>query len=319
MRADRLIQALLLLQGRPRVTAAELAEQLEVSLATARRDLEALAMAGVPIYPQPGRNGGWSLLGGARTDLTGLTEPEAHALFLLAGPASDASTASKAALRKLLRALPSTFRAEAEVAAEATMVDAAPWGAHDDDRPPLVADLQHAVVRRRRIRLRYAGRATADAPRDRIVEPLGVIDKDGVWYLVAGTERGRRTFRVDRIVEAEATEERFERPADFRLADAWAEVVDTVEARRGETQAVLLIDGRWTPILRDHFGRHFELLGVSADGRSRVRVAAPTPLDVARTLAGWGADVEVLEPPSVRDELGRIGRELAAAYAATPA
>lgn len=314
MRANRLIQALLFLQGRPRVTASELAAELEVSLATARRDLEALSMAGVPIYPQAGRGGGWSLIGGARTDLTGLTEPEAHALFLLAGPASDASEASKAALRKLLRAVPATFRGDAEVAAAATMVDPASWGAADADRPTLVTALQDAVVRRRRVRLRYAGRTTADAPRDRLVEPLGLVDKDGVWYLIADTDRGRRTFRVDRVISADATDERFERPADFRLADAWTEVVETVEDRRGATQAVLLIASRWVPILADHFGRHCTVLDELPDGRARVRVAAPTPLDIARTLAGWGDDVEVVEPAEVRAELGRIGRELAARY-----
>ena len=95
MRADRLITALLLLQRRGRVTAAELAAELEVSVATARRDLEALSAAGIPVYPQPGRGGGWSLVGGARTDLSGLSAPEAQALFRLAGPAAALSDQAK--------------------------------------------------------------------------------------------------------------------------------------------------------------------------------------------------------------------------------
>src|SRR5436305_3362945 len=107
MRRDRLVAALLLLQSRSRVTAAELAAELEVSVATARRDLEALSSAGVPVYPQPGRGGGWALVGGARTDLSGLTAFEAQALFLLLGPAAAASGDARAALRKLVRALPS--------------------------------------------------------------------------------------------------------------------------------------------------------------------------------------------------------------------
>lgn len=106
MRADRLVATLLLMQSRGRVTAAELAEELEVSVATARRDLEALSTAGIPVYPQPGRGGGWSLLGGARTDLSGLSATEAQALFLLVGPAAAVSAEAKAALRKLVRALP---------------------------------------------------------------------------------------------------------------------------------------------------------------------------------------------------------------------
>src|SRR5690242_17530119 len=130
MRADRLIAALMHLQARGRVTAAELATELEVSVATARRDLEALSAAGIPVYPQPGRHGGWRLVGGARTDLSGLTEPEAQALFLLAGPAAASSDEVKAALRKLLRALPETYRTQAQAAADATIVDPARWGGH---------------------------------------------------------------------------------------------------------------------------------------------------------------------------------------------
>jgi predicted DNA-binding transcriptional regulator YafY len=116
----RLIAALLVLQARGRVTAAELADELEVSIATARRELEALSSAGIPVYPQPGRGGGWSLLGGARTDLSGLTATEAQALFLLVGPVAVSDDA-KTALRKLVQALPTTFRAEAEAAAGVTL------------------------------------------------------------------------------------------------------------------------------------------------------------------------------------------------------
>ena len=119
MRADRLVAALLLMQARGRVTAAELADELEVSVATARRDLEALSSAGVPVYPQAGRGGGWSLIGGARTDLSGLSSVEAQALFLLLGPAAAIAPEAKAALRKLVRALPATFRDDARAAAEA--------------------------------------------------------------------------------------------------------------------------------------------------------------------------------------------------------
>src|SRR5687767_7212747 len=142
MRADRLIAALLVLQSRGQVTAAELARELEVSVATARRDLEALSAAGVPVYSQAGRGGGWRLLGGARTDLSGLTAHEAQALFLLVGPAAPAAPAVRSALRKLLRALPSTFRADAEAAAGAVVVDPARWGESERERPGPVEVLQ---------------------------------------------------------------------------------------------------------------------------------------------------------------------------------
>src|SRR3977135_4416748 len=153
MRAGRLVATLLLMQARGRVTAAELAEELEVSVATARRDLEALSAAGIPVYPQPGRGGGWSLLGGARTDLSGLTATEAQALFLLVGPAASVAPEAKPALRKLVRALPDPFRADAEAAADAVVIDPTRWGEHGRERPDLVQVLQNAVVRRRRVRL----------------------------------------------------------------------------------------------------------------------------------------------------------------------
>jgi predicted DNA-binding transcriptional regulator YafY len=313
MRADRLVATLLLLQSRGRVTAADLATELEVSVATARRDLEALSAAGIPVYPQAGRGGGWSLVGGARTDLSGLSAPEAQALFLLVGPAAAVSGEAKAALRKLVRALPQGFRADAEAAAGATMIDPARWGEKDKRRPEAVDLLQAAVVRRRKIRITYQKHAHDRSVR--LVAPWGLVDKDDVWYLVAGTDNGRRTFRVDRIVETEPTDEPADRPDDFVLAEAWEQVVGEVERKRSRTAAVVLAPTRHVSVLRSHFGRHCRVEEDYADGRSRVHVAAPTPLDIARHLAGWGSQVEVLEPASVQAELGRIGAELANRYA----
>ena len=305
--------ALLLLQARGRVTAAELADELEVSVATARRDLEALSSAGIPVYPQPGRGGGWSLVGGARTDLSGLSSTEAQALFLLVGPAAAVSGEAKAALRKLVQALPQTFRSDAEAAATATMIDPTRWGERDRDRPEVVDLLQAAVVRRRKVRLTYADGARRRS--ERLVDPWGLVDKDEVWYLIAGTERGQRTFRVDRVIAAAPTEEPAERPDDFALAAAWEQVVGEMEERRSRTWATVLIEARYLPILRDHFGRHCHTEAELPDGRARARIGAPTPLDIARNLAGWGTRVEVLDPPSVQAELARIGTELAGRYA----
>ena len=312
MRADRLVATLLLMQSRGQVTAAELASQLEVSVATARRDLEALSAAGIPVYPQPGRGGGWSLVGGARTDLSGLSATEAQALFLLVGPAAAVSDEAKAALRKLVQALPQTFRADAEAAASATMTDPTRWGGRDRSRPAMVDQLQAAVVRQRKVRLTYTNSARVRS--ERLVDPWGLVDKDETWYLVAGTEQGQRTFRVDRILEAEPTSQPAARPDDFTLASAWEQVVGEVEQRRSRTWATVLIDARFVPILRDHFGRHCHTDTQLADGRARVRIAAPTPLDIARNLAGWGAMIEVTGPRTVQAELARIGAELAGQY-----
>jgi predicted DNA-binding transcriptional regulator YafY len=313
MRADRLVATLLLMQARGRVTAAELAAEMEVSMATARRDLEALSAAGIPVYSQSGRRGGWSLVGGSRTDLSGLSATEAQALFLHVGPAAAVSGEAKAALRKLIRALPATFRTDAQAAAAATLIDPTGWGERDRRRPQTVEQLQDAVVRRRRIRFTYQGSV-------RHADPWGLVDKDDVWYLIAGTDRGQRTFRVDRITEPVTTSQTFERPAGFILDSAWDQVVGEVEDKRSRTWATLLIAERFVWVLRDHFGRHCHPGEVLADGRALVRVGAPTPRDIARTLSGWGAAVEVLDPPEVRAELARIGSELAGLYAdAAPA
>jgi predicted DNA-binding transcriptional regulator YafY len=315
VRAERLMAALLLLQARGRVTAAELAEELEVSVATARRDLEALSGAGIPVYPQPGRGGGWSLVGGARTDLTGLTAAEAEALFLMLGPSADIVPEARSALRKLVRALPGPFRPDAEAAARAVVVDKAAWGERSKDRPPLVEPLQTAVVRRKQVRLLYAGRSRAGGgPTERRVDPWGLVDKDGVWYLVAGTDGGQRTFRLDRIVEAEVTELPASRPADFELADAWQRVVDAVEQQRSEASATVVVSARLATVLRAAFGRYAEVVGHEPDGRVRVRVAAQSTTAVAEQLAGWATMAEVVGPPEVVAELARIGAELVDRY-----
>jgi predicted DNA-binding transcriptional regulator YafY len=135
-----------------------------------------------------------------------------------------------------------------------------------------------------------------------------------VFYLVAGTSQGRRTFRVDRMSGVEVTGETFARPADFTLDEAWGQVVSRVEDMRARTWATLLIAERVVWVLRDHFGRHCEVHEVLPDGRARVRVGAPEARDIARTLSGWGAAVEVLDPPAVRAELARIGAELVRLY-----
>jgi predicted DNA-binding transcriptional regulator YafY len=295
------------MQSRGRVTAAELAEELEISVATARRDLEALSTAGIPVYPQPGRGGGWSLVGGSRTDLSGLTATEAQALFLLVGPAAAVAPEAKAALRKLVQALPDTFRADAEAAASAVVIDPSRWGEHSKDTPDLVKTLQTAVVRRRQVQITYSGN-------ERMIAPWGLVSKDDIWYLIAGTDKGQRTFRVDRIAEAEVTDEEADRPEDFDLAEAWEKVVQEMEKRRSLVEARVLIATRFVPILRDQFGRHCEVEEELPDGRSRVRLAAHIPIGIAQHLAGWGAMVEVLDSEPVKAELARLGAELVERY-----
>jgi len=311
MRSDRLVATLLLMQARGRVTAAEVATELEVSVATARRDLEALSTAGIPVYPQPGRGGGWSLVGGARTDLTGLTSSEAQALFLLVGSSSDRSADATSALRKLVRALPATFRAEAEAAGRAVLVDPVGWGASARARQPWVEELQRAVVRRRQVTLAYSGRGGES---ERTVDPWALVDKGEHWYLVAGTPAGRRTFRLDRIVHLVVEDAPAARPDDLDVAGIWESVVDEVEERRSRVTAIVLTTPFLVRVLRSQFGRHLTVLGTEDDDRVRLEVGSHTVRSVAEHLAGFGAAVEVLEPASVRAELAVLGAELVGLY-----
>lgn len=315
MRADRLVAALLVLQARGRVTAAQLADELEVSVATARRDLEALSVAGVPVYPQPGRGGGWSLVGGSRTDLSGLNAAEVQALFLLAGPGASVVPEAKAALRKLVQALPETFRPDAEAAAATVVVDPSGWGSPQQVQQDRVRDVELAIVRRRKVRFSYAGKGKQAG--ERVVDPWGLVDKNGTWYLIAGTERGQRTFRVDRMSRVEVLGDQADRPDDFDLSGAWSDVVDEVERHRSGLVATVLVAPHLVGVLESHFGRHCREVGITQDGRARVEVEAPSALMVAQPLAGWGAGLEVEGPTEVQVELARLGRELVEQYAST--
>jgi predicted DNA-binding transcriptional regulator YafY len=296
------------------VTAAEVADELEVSVKTARRDLEALAMAGIPVYSQAGRNGGWSLVGGARTDLSGLTAAEARALFLLAGPSAALTPEAKTALRKLVQALPETFRSAAEAAAAAIVLDPAGWGDRPPADPPHLEALQQAVVDGLQVRIGYSDRRRQQT--DRTVHPLGLVEKGSVWYLVAGTEAGLRTFRLSRIQWVEVTGEPVERPPDFDLATAWQATVAAVEERRTSVRAIVHVDPLAVRPLRQQFGTGFRVVREELpDGRVEVEIGMAYPNRIAEQLAGWGDHVEVVSPDEVRDLLARIGSQLVARYA----
>jgi predicted DNA-binding transcriptional regulator YafY len=314
VRADRLVATLLILQARGRVTAAELAEELEISERTARRDLEALAMAGIPVYSQAGRNGGWSLIGGARTDLSGLTAAEARTLFLVAGPSSAVTPEAKAALRKLVQALPETFRAEAEAAASAVVLDPARWGATSAPPPRHLDALQQAVVAGVQVRLGYADRERKESLRT--VHPLGLVAKSSVWYLVADTDAGMRTFRVGRVRSVEPTDDPVVKPEGFDLAEAWQSVVEAMDERRNVVQAVVRAEPQVVGWLRGRFGNQLTVRETLGDGRLEVEVGAWSADGLAYDLAGFGAYVEVVGPSDVRERIGRIGAELVARYGA---
>jgi predicted DNA-binding transcriptional regulator YafY len=318
MRADRLVAILLMLQTRGHVTAAEVATELEVSERTARRDLDALGVAGLPVYSTQGRNGGWRLAGGGRIDLTGLTAAEAQALFLLAGPRAT-TPELRAALRKLVRALPEPFRERAEAASSAVVHDNTGWGGGRPERPaPLHLDaVQGAVIAGRQIVLGYVGRDGSSTLRT--VHPLGLATKSGSWYLVADTEAGQRTFRVDRIQSVEVTEDPVERPPGFELADAWKMITSEVEKVRTPVVVRALAAPQAMPWVRYSFGTRLRIAAAAEDGRVEVEIRSHSEYSISNELAGFGNLVEVVDPPGVRARLAVIAAELAWLYAETAA
>ncbi|MDQ0727832.1 putative DNA-binding transcriptional regulator YafY [Microbacterium sp. W4I20] len=315
MRSDRLVAILLMLQRREQVTAAEVAAELEVSERTARRDLDALAQSGVPVYSIQGRAGGWRLLGGGRTDLSGLTASETRALFLVAGPASTATPAVRSALRKLVRALPESFRDEAEAAASSLILDPQQWGARRAAQPPprFLDELQDAVIRRVRVRLGYVDGEGAES--ERIVHPLGIVAKGPSWYLVAYTEGGRRTFRIDRVSSAAPTDEPVVLPGAVDLSESWREIADDIDRRRTSR---VQIHGTCAPDgidkLRLAVGDNLETMGVTADGRISVVIHGPSEYGLAGLLSGLVEWLDITEPAGVRDHLAAIGRALTERY-----
>jgi predicted DNA-binding transcriptional regulator YafY len=314
MRADRLVATLLFLQSRGRVTARDVADELEVSIRTARRDLEALSVAGIPVYSQPGRGGGWSLVGGARTDLSGLTAAEARTLFLVAGPSSAVTPAAKAALRKLVQALPETFRAEAQKAASAVVLDPARWGDTAPPPPPHLEALQQAVVQGVQVRLAYRDRSLTAS--ERTVHPLGLVAKGSVWYLVADTDAGMRTFRVWRVQSVEFTDEPVVVPDGFDLAATWQRIVAEMDEVRGSMPVHAVADPAILGWLRSHFGARVRVRESLDDGRVAIDIGFGDADHPSMELAGYCHRLEVLDPPDVRAELAAIGARLVERYGA---
>jgi predicted DNA-binding transcriptional regulator YafY len=308
MRGDRLLAALLVLQRRGKVSAPQLAVELEVSVKTARRDLEALAQAGVPVYSLPGRQGGWQLVGGARTDLSGLTETEAKTLFFLVGPTAEASSEARSALRKLLQALPEPFREGAWASSSSVVFDAAAWGGRASPEPPRLEPLRRAIAAGRQVELVYTDRAGRRS--SRTASPLGLVKKDQAWYLLANTTAGRRTFHVNRVQAIVLSDAPVERIPGFDLASEWRSVAARVNALRRGVEARLRARREQLEPLRYQFGDDLRVDRECPNGEAVVIVSGSSVTALAQQLAGWGGAIEVLGPAALRRELVHIGHEL---------
>ncbi|GAB2896003.1 helix-turn-helix transcriptional regulator [Streptomyces mayteni] len=319
MRADRLLQTLLLLQNRGRLTAPQLAAELEVSVRTVYRDIEALAASGVPVYADRGPAGGFRLLGGYRTRLTGLTGDEAESLALAGMPAAAADLGLGADLAtaslKLAAALPAELGDRARRIQERFHLDAPGWF-RDADPVPFLAQVATAVWEAGRLRVSYR-RWRGEVRRD--LDPLGLVLKGGIWYLVAAADGAPRTYRVSRLLAVEPLDGPAERPAGFDLADYWAVSARALEAARYQGEARLRVSPRGRALLPMMFGTAGARAAGEAgdpqpDGWAEVTLPVEnTPIAVADLLR-LGADAEVLGPPELRAALVAAVHELADRY-----
>ena len=290
MRATRLVSLLLLLQTRGQLTAADIAERLEVSVRTVHRDVDSLAAAGVPVEALRGPAGGYRLAGGYRTRLTGLTGDEAEALFAagMPGPAAELGLGGElaAARLKLLAALPSELQERATRAQRLFHLDARGWFRAEDSVPHL-PELASAVWRGCRVRIRYREGSRVV---QRTIDPLGLVLKAGAWYLVAHRVAGMRVYRVSRVASVRALEETCERPDGFDLSAYWHEWSRAFEESRPRVE-------------------------VTVRGPKGVRAMTFESLSEAqRELLRFGTDLEVLEPVELRTRIAETAREVAALY-----
>ncbi|MBC7929015.1 MAG: YafY family transcriptional regulator [Rubrivivax sp.] len=321
MRADRLLSIMLLLQLHRRMTARELAERMEVSERTIQRDMEALSAAGVPVTAERGAGGGWALVEGYRTNLTGLNEAEVQALFI-AGPSKvladlQLGKASDAAFIKLLASLPSVSRRGAEYVLERIHVDVSGWGAEAETVPHL-STLQDAIWRERKLRIVYGrGGEGYEEMVERTVDPLGLVAKGSAWYLVAAAHGEPRSYRASRVKSAELMDEACVRPEGFDLAAFWEKSASVFKMSLPRYRATLRVRRTILPRLRyaGRFARVERVGEPDMDGWVEVSMRFQFEAEACEYALSFGSQVEVVEPVELRGKVVEMAEGVIAFYA----
>lgn len=324
MRADRLLSILMLLQARGRMTAQQLAQELEVSVRTIYRDMDALSVAGVPVYAERGPGGGCELIGSYRTSLTGLNKDEVRALFMLSIPAPldelGVSQELKAALRKLTAALPAARRQDEERVRQRIYLDWTDWNQPQEPTPHL-RTIQRAVWESRRLHLTYSLEIGPHIIQgERLVNPYGLVAKGGLWYLVYARDDYVQAHQVSIVVEARIADEHFERPADFDLVVFWKEWC----ARQKESRPFYPVTARMSPGLVSrlplYFGHRIREIVAQAgpsDAEGWITLTLPfeTLVGARERILGFGRAIEVLEPEPLRRSIVDFATQIVDFYA----
>jgi len=328
MRADRLLSLLMLLQARGRLTAGQLAGELEVSERTIYRDIDALSAAGVPVYSDRGRDGGYALLDSYRTTLTGLTEDEVRALFMLSIPAPlqdlGVSRELKAAMRKLSAALPDARRDDEARVRQRFHLDST-WWFQGDEPAPHLQTVHDAVWQDRKLYVAYRLQFGQTIDVEQVVEPYGLVAKASVWFLVYAHQGRVLARRISHLLEARILDESFQRPADFSLAAFWETWCRGFETARPAYPVQVRVAPHLAPDLAWYLGA-----GMRGGARTRIGQAGPPDeegwialelcfesLEQARgRLLGLGGAIEVLEPEPLRLSIADYGCQIAARYGA---
>ncbi|MGZ7444623.1 helix-turn-helix transcriptional regulator [Paenibacillus sp. TH7-28] len=314
MRADRLLAILLLLQNRGKMSSRHLAKELEVSERTIGRDMEALSTAGIPVYAERGSQGGWMLAESYRTNLTGMRPEEIVSLLLTSHNEllGDLGIQGhfQTAYQKLLAASPAPVRQDAELIRQRIHIDGAGWHASGEAFPWLSA-VQEAVWAQRKLRIRYR---KDDVAVERTLLPLGLIAKRSVWYLAAAQEDGgeMRTYRISRLEDAQLLAETFERPADFDLAEYWEQSTADFKSRLPRYPArVNVKEPRLDRLRRERYTKVLHVEKPDEQGFVKADIEFETLESACEIVLAYGPEVEVLEPPELRE---RVKREAEAVF-----
>jgi predicted DNA-binding transcriptional regulator YafY len=322
MRADRLLSLLMLLQARGRMTAGQLAEELEVSERTVYRDIDALSAAGVPVYSERGREGGYALLDSYRTDLTGLTKDEVRALFMLSIPAPltelGVSRELKAALLKLSAALPDAHRHDEERVRQRIHLDSTWWFQGEESVPYLHA-IHEAVWQDRKLYITYRQPYGMPVEIEHLVAPYGLVAKAGVWYLVCARNGRVRAHRVSRLLDVRTSDASFERLPDFDLAVFWRKWCAEFKESRPHYPVIARVAPDFVPALPRFFGDRLRDRIAQAgppDAEGWITLELPfESLEAARNrMLGFGRAVEVLEPQALRLSVLDFATQIVALY-----